>query len=289
MGYQEQALVIAREIKNKYLEAMTLNNLANTVGLSQGDFFTAKNYFEQAYSISRELGNLNGNGIALLNLGWLTGILGDYPAAISCYEQALSIFREIGVRSQEMLVYINISAVMGAQGDADNSLKWAKQALELSTGIDDPSGEGWAYFYLGYAHLLNKKYTDSADAFLTSIQIRTALNADILAVEARAGLIHVYLEIGDQVLADNEAEQVLQYMENNMSFEGAEEPLRIFLAVHQVLEKKEDPRAHVVLQNAIQLLNTQVSKLPSEEARRMYVENVPWRRAVQKTAEANGL
>ncbi len=289
MGYQEQALVIAREIKNKYLEAMTLNNLANTVGLSQGDFFTAKNYFEQAYSISRELGNLNGNGIALLNLGWLTGILGDYPAAISYYEQALSILREIGLRSQEMLAYINLSAVLGAQGEADKSLRWAQQALELSTSIGDPTGEGWAYFYLGYAQLLNKKYANSASAFLTSVQIRTALNTDILAVEARAGLIHVYLEIEDQASAENEAEQVLQYMENNMSFEGAEEPLRIFLAVHQVLEKKKDPRAQVVLQNAIQLLNTQVLKLPSEEARRMYVENVPWRRAIQKIAKANGL
>ncbi len=287
-GYQEQALVIAREIKNKYLEAMSLNNLANTIGLSQGDFFTAKKYFEQAYSISRELGNLNGNGIALLNLGWLTGILGDYPAAISYYEQALSILRQIGLRSQEMLVYINLSAVMGAQGDADNSLKWARQALDLSTTVGDPTGEGWAYFYLGYAHLLNKKYTDSAVAFLTSVQIRTALNADILVIEARAGLIHVYLETGDQLSAQNEAEQVIQYMQNNISFEGAEEPLRIFLAVHQVLEKKKDPRAQVVLQNAIQLLNTQVSKLPSDEARQMYIENVPWRREIQNIAAAHG-
>jgi len=32
------------------------------------------------------------------------------------------------------------------------------------------------------------------------------------------------------------------------------------------------------------LLNTQVSKLRSEDARRMYVDNVPWRHAIQNVA-----
>jgi len=43
------------------------------------------------------------------------------------------------------------------------------------------------------------------------------------------------------------------------------------------------------LQNAIQLLNTQVSKLRSEDARRMYVENVPWRHEILQAAKERGL
>jgi tetratricopeptide (TPR) repeat protein len=286
-GYQEQALAIAREENNKYLEAMALNNLANTVGLSQGDFFTARIYFEQACSISHELGNLNGEGITLLNLGWLAGMSGDYSAAVNYCEQALTILRNIGLRQQEANTYINLSAVMGAQGLADNSFKWAQKAFDLSSKIGDQTMIGWAYFYMGYAHLLNKEYDEAGQAFTDSIKIRLDVNAAVLTVEARAGLIHVYLEAGDQASAQNEAEQVLQYMKDNPIFEGAEEPLRIFLAIYRVLEKTKDPRAAVVLQNAIQLLDTQVSKLRSEEARRMYVENVPWRREIKKIAEAD--
>ena len=47
------------------------------------------------------------------------------------------------------------------------------------------------------------------------------------------------------------------------------------------LEKIKDPRSSLVLQNAKSLMDAQVSKLNTEEARRMFIENVPWRRALQ--------
>jgi tetratricopeptide (TPR) repeat protein len=266
-----------------------LTNLANTVGLSQGDFSTARIYFEQAYSISYELGNINGRGIILSNLGWLTSILGDYPAAINYYEQALTILRESGNRSQEILTYINLSATTGGQGNARDAFKWAQEALKLSTKLGDRIGDAWAYFCLGYAYLLKDEFEEAAQSFLKSIEIRSEIKAPVLVIESRAGLIQTYLKMGDQILAQNEAEQVLQYMDKDKVFEGAEEPLRIFLAVYWALEKTKDLRISVVLQNAIQLLNTQVSKLRSEEARRIYVENVPWRRAIQQIAKENGL
>jgi hypothetical protein len=66
-----------------------------------------------------------------------------------------------------------------------------------------------------------------------------------------------------------------------------EEPLRVFLSVINIFDKTKDPRTAVVLQYANQLLEAQVSKLRSEEARRMFVENVPWRHAIQQLAKAN--
>ncbi|MBK8823314.1 MAG: tetratricopeptide repeat protein [Anaerolineales bacterium] len=282
MQYHEQALAIAREVKDRYLEAKALNNLANTVGLSQGDFSTARDYFEQAYFIFQELGYVSGKGLALTNLGWLTGLLGDYSASTAYHEQTLIISREIGNRSMEMCTYINLSAAAGGQGHAQDALKWAQKALEFSTKTGDRLGDSWAYFYLGYACILNAKYDDAVQMFLKSIEIRLEINTPVLIAESHAGLINAYLKTGNEVLAQKEAEQVLQYMQINPQFEGAEEPLRIYLAVFQVLDKTKDLRSNVVLQNAKQLLNTQVSKLRSEEARRMYVENVPWRRDLYK-------
>lgn len=286
MRYQQQALAIAREIKDRYLEAKALNNLANTVGLSQGDFSTARDYFEQAYSIFQELGYLNGKGLALTNLGWLAAMLGDYTAALVHHERALMISRELGNRSMEMYTYINLSATAGAQGLIQESYDWAEMALEISTRTGDLPGEAWAYFYLGYAHLLNDQYEKSAESFLKCLSIRSQINIPVLEIEARAGLVNVYLRMGDRSLSHvkQEMELILDYMEQNSSFEGAEEPLRIYLAVLQALEKTKDPRLSVVLRNAKQLLSTQASKLRSEEARRIYVQNVPWRRAVYEMA-----
>lgn len=286
MRYQEQALSIAREHGNKYLEAVSLNNLANTVGLALGDFFTARNYFEQAHTIAQELGNVHGRGMTLLNLGWLSGIVGDYANAVAYNDQALALLHGLGLRSQEMAGCVNMSAVMGMQNQAEEALHWAKRAQALASKLGDPSGEGWAYFYMGYARLLGRDHEQAAADLQTSIEIRSALNAEVLTAEARAGLAQVYLELEDPASAQQQAELILSVLENNPGFEGAEEPLRIFLTLHRILANNKDPRAGQVLQNANLLLDAQVSKFPSEEARRQYVENVPWRRAIRQLSAA---
>jgi hypothetical protein len=91
------------------------------------------------------------------------------------------------------------------------------------------------------------------------------------------------------VSAQGEAEQLVQYIEENRTLEGMEEPLRVFLLVINVFDKTKDLRIEVVLRYAVQLLETQVSKLTSEDARRVFVENVPWRRKVQQFAKAKGV
>jgi len=122
-------------------------------------------------------------------------------------------------------------------------------------------------------------------SFSKCIEIRSEISVPVLVAEARAGLLDAYLKMGNPTLAQIEMEQVLGYMDVDQTFQGAEEPSRILWTAYQALVEMKDLRATTVLQNAIQLLNTQASKLRSEDARRMYVEDVPWRRTIQQTAK----
>lgn len=137
---------------------------------------------------------------------------------------------------------------------------------------------------MGYAYLLQNEFGLAVEAFQKSIEIRTETNAAILVVESSAGLCDAFMGLQDQASAGKEAERVFLYMEKDPSFEGAEEPLRMYLSLHSFLEKTKDLRAPVVLQNALELMSGQVLKLRSDEARLMFVENVPWRRALQQRA-----
>ncbi len=287
--YHEQALLIGREIKDRYLDAMALSNLASAMISSQGDYAVALGYFEQSYSIACELGNSKGQGITLSNMGWLNGILGNYPSAVDYFKQSLVILRRIGERSMQVNVYINLSAAAGGLGDVSAALKSAGDALALSSELGDQTAIAWSHFALGYAHLSNHEFAEAIQSFLHCIEIRSAISTPVLLAEARAGLIDVYLKMGDQSSAQTETERVLEYMEADKTFQGAEEPLRIFLALYRALKIKNDLRAAIVLQNAIQLLNAQVSKLGSEDARHMYTENVPWRREIYQIAKEGGL
>ncbi len=287
--YHERALFIAQEIQDRYLEAKILNNLANTVGLSQGDFHAAQDYFLQSLSIFQEYGDLSGKGLITINLGWLAGMLGDYPAAIEYYQQALIIFRKLGNRMEEMYAYINLSAASIAQGAPSDALSWVEQALALSEKIGDRSAAGWAYFYLGYARLIDNQFDLAVLAFLKSIEIRSQISATALIIESRAGLCESYLKAGSPILAQIETEIIAAYLEENITLEGMEEPLRVYLSVINSLKYRQDPRVPIVLQYANQLLEAQVSKLRSEEARFKFVQNVPWRRVIQQLITASRL
>jgi predicted ATPase len=283
--HHEQALLIGREIKDKYLEAMALSNLATSMATSQGDYSTALEYYEQAYSIARELGNGKGQAITLSNIGWLYGVLGNYPAAVNYLQQGLLVIKRIGDRSEKINTCANLSAAAIGQGIAHDAIIWAEESLSLSLKLGDRPGNAWAYFYLGYAHLLDDQLNTALQSFSKCIEIRSEISVPVLVAEARAGLIDVYLKMNNPTLAQIEMEQVLGYMDVDQTFQGAEEPLRILWTTYQALEETKDPRAATVLQNAIQLLNAQISKLRSEDARRMYIENVPWRRAIRQTAK----
>jgi hypothetical protein len=69
-------------------------------------------------------------------------------------------------------------------------------------------------------------------------------------------------------------------LENGGNFEGVEEPLRIYCACYVALQKLKDPRSETILQEAVKLLEAQVSRLQDTEARQMFIQNVLCRRAI---------
>jgi predicted ATPase/class 3 adenylate cyclase len=281
-AYFEQALSIARESSNRGLETKSLNNLGTSTGFVQGDYAAAREYYEQAYLIARERGDRSLQSAALGNLGWAAGMQGDFSSARSYHEQALLLAREVGDLYHEAYTLVNLSAVAIQQKEVQDAIKYAQRANELSNKIGDRPGAAWSLLYLGNAYLLEKNTGLARDAFLEAVTIREELDQKNLAMEPIAGLIHVALEMNDLSVVSSETEKILQHLENGGSFEGAEEPLRIYCACFQALQTLKDPRSETILQEAVKLLEAQVSRLQDAEARQMFIQNVPCRRAINE-------
>ncbi|HET9913254.1 MAG TPA: tetratricopeptide repeat protein [Anaerolineales bacterium] len=281
-GYLERALSIAREAGNRRLESMTLGNLGNSAGYVRQDYASAREYYEQVYALMRERGERSSEAVSLGNLGWVAGMQGDLLAARSYQERALILSREVGNLYLEAYTLINLSAVTGLTDEAQTSLLYAQNALALSRKIGDRSGEAWSLLYMGYAHLLFSDFQKAEEAFRRSIVIRDELKQPGMKIEALAGLIQACSLRGDHIAALNETEKIISYLQSGNTLDGAEAPLRVYYACYLVLERTRDPRSNTLLHSAAQLLETQVSKLNDERSRQMYVENVPWRRAIEQ-------
>jgi tetratricopeptide (TPR) repeat protein len=76
------------------LEARSIANLANSAAYIQKDYMTARSYYEQANLLNIELGDRYAQGIALGNIGWVCGMLGDFADARTYHAQALIIARK---------------------------------------------------------------------------------------------------------------------------------------------------------------------------------------------------
>ena len=110
-----------------------------------------------------------------------------------------------------------------------------------------------------------------------------------LSMEPIAGLVETYIQANDLESALREAEKILAFLESGSTLDGTEEPLRVYYACYQILERKQDPRARQILQAAMQLLETQVSKFSDENTRKRYIENIPWRRALNEAGRVRGV
>ena len=285
-AYLIEAMEIARKVKDPGLEIRVLNNLALVEGSMDGNYVRAREYYEQCYKVAHQIGDRIAESLAHGNIGFAASMQGDFRAAHFSYEQSLSVSREIGSPYQEMYTLINLSALSGLQREAKSALQYAQQAAELSEKISERTGQAWAMLYMGHAYLSQDRFQEAESAYHKSLEIRNELDQPSLSMEPIAGLLDAYLRQNDLESASHEAEKILSFLERGSTLSGTDEPLRVYHACYIFLEKTEDPRSKQLLQTAIKLLETQVSRFSDEAARKRYVENIPWRRAIWDAAHS---
>jgi tetratricopeptide (TPR) repeat protein len=278
--------MISREVKDKKFEAYALGNVARSLGAFKGNYGLAGEYYEQAYAISREIGDRFSECVILVNLGFNTSMQGDLSKATRYYEQALLAAREIANLRAETYTLINLSALAGVQSDPSKAMEYARQAYGLSLKLREPTADGWVQFYLGRAHLMLGEYSSAREAFIKSIEIREELGQFSLSMEPLVGLLEMTLLQNDEEQASSTVEKILEHFDRGGTLEGTDEPLRVYYVCYQFLSEQKDPRAQPLLQNAKQLLEAQVSRFSDDATRNRFIEIFPWRRAIYEAASS---
>ena len=119
---------------------------------SLGDFKTAIKFYQQALNISKEVGNKDLEGKVHMNLGGAYHSLGDFKTAIKFHQQALSISKEVGNKDLEGRVYMNLGNAYHSLGDFKAAIKFHQQALSISKEVGNKDLEGRVYMNLGNAY-----------------------------------------------------------------------------------------------------------------------------------------
>ncbi len=130
----------------------TTLNLIGKVHCELSLYLKANEYLEQALTIMRNLGDRRGEGKALDNLGEVSLELSRYEQGRSYFEQALRIAQEGQQKEDEAETLRNLGAAAQILNQHDVALRYLEQALGLSRAILDRRGEARALNGLGMLH-----------------------------------------------------------------------------------------------------------------------------------------
>ena len=86
--------------------------------------------YQQALGIAREIGDRQGEGNLIVNLGQTYNALGQYQQALDLYQQALGIAREISDRQVEAIALNNLGSLFISTN------QWAEAEITLTQSIE---------------------------------------------------------------------------------------------------------------------------------------------------------
>src|SRR5919202_884593 len=147
--------------------------------LNLGDYAQAIDYSKQLLAIAREIHDRQSEGKALGNLGIAYRNLGDYAQAIDYQKQWLAIAREIHDRQSAGLALGNLGIAYIHLGDYAQAIDYQKQWLAIAREIHDRQSEGTALNNLGYALHKSGNLTEAEKTLIEGIKVWESLRAGL--------------------------------------------------------------------------------------------------------------
>ena len=186
----QQALIIYREIKNRYGEVLALG-FQGEAYLKLGDKANAIASFKQALAIAKEINNQELEKIAqealqfaqtqndprkaeadkLLQQGIEQFQISQFTAALQSWQQALIIYRQIKDRQGEGQSLGSLGNAYRNLGDYTKAIEYQSSSLAIAREIKDRLGEGQSLGNLGNAYDALGDYTKAIEYHTSHLAI----------------------------------------------------------------------------------------------------------------------
>ena len=157
----------------------------------------AADFYQQALAIFRETGDRRDESAELGSLGLCYHALGQLPQAVDISMQGLAITREIGDRGQEASFLDNLGNCYRDLGQLPKAIDLYQQALTVSREIGYRYEESYGLIGLANAHGDLRAWGKAAEYNRQAIEVADAISNLQVQSDARLSLARIKLLIGD--------------------------------------------------------------------------------------------
>jgi class 3 adenylate cyclase/tetratricopeptide (TPR) repeat protein len=277
-AYYEENVRLCHEAGDRRRENVARLFLAGAM-IEQGNYDEVRTCCEQAVSVLREVGDRWNEAWSHELPGRVYQALGDYETARSHYERYLQGCRDVGDDRGVVFALAELALASHHVGDDEGARQLAQQAADMARGQGHGSSLCTALTRLAHALVSLARLDEAEDVYRNAVALWHELGQPRPAVEALAGLARVRQAHGDLLQAQHHVEEILTYLET-ASFDGIDEPARVYLTCYRVLRANGDPRAHDILERGYRFLQERAAKISDEGERRSYLENVAANREI---------
>jgi tetratricopeptide (TPR) repeat protein len=190
----EQALVLARQEKARWVMAQALEGLGN-LALVRGSLLVARQRFEESLTLFRDVGDRRAIGGSCWWIGYNAVLLGDHALARARFDEALSICRELRSRSFFGFNLLELAALACIEGSYEQSRRFVEEALAIARDIGARWLHGWGLASAGWLARAERDIPRATALTAAALRLFNAaansggiggclLNIGILAVEA---------------------------------------------------------------------------------------------------------
>ncbi len=178
--------------------------------IHQGQYDQALDYHQQALTIAREIGDRAEEAIALNGIGWVKVRRGEYAQALEHYQQALAIAREVGERLDEARSLQGLGSLYWSQGQHTQALEYYQQVLAIAQEVGNRAREGGTLADLGAIYSEQGQLTQALEHYQQSLAI-------VQEVSDRHGEGYVLQGIGLVYRAQGQDAQALDYYQQALA------------------------------------------------------------------------
>ena len=184
-----------------------------TVSLSNGNFRKAKDCFEKALAIRKEVGDRRGEAADCGSLGIVLQALGENGKAEEYHGKSLKISKEIDDRKGQASSYENLGTVFHSYGQYGKAKEYHEQALAIKKEIGDHKGEARGYGNLGEVFLSSREIEKAKEYEKKALGLQKEIGDRKGEATSYASLGVLYQSVGEYCMAKDNLKKALSIRE----------------------------------------------------------------------------
>ncbi len=168
-----------------------------TQQLSSGQIGNARESWQQALTIFREIKQRNYESVVLLLLGMTYVYQNNYTTAIDYYQQALKIVQQLPKRNNEREILVQLGDAYRALRKYSQAIEYYQQALAIARQIKDSENEKIALTKLADAYLDLEDYAKVIDISRQGLKLLNGNQDRSFAIEFLQNIGGAYYYLAD--------------------------------------------------------------------------------------------